>query len=153
MLTRISPPDQGELVRIAPSGTPVRLTPAPSTTTAVIRALTLTDKLTITGSTPHYTANELGTGRGLTYEWELVVADILDRLAVIEGGGLPNVYIQTQATPAATWTITHNLGTTPVTVLTDPTGQVVWAEIDYPDVNTAVVTFASPFAGIAVLRA
>lgn len=57
-------------------------------------------------------------------------------------------HTHTQATPAATWTITHNLGRHPaaVTVL-DHHGHQLVADTAFPDNTTVTVTFAAPAAG------
>jgi hypothetical protein len=51
--------------------------------------------------------------------------------------------------PAATWTITHNLGrAVHVTVVGDD-GFAVISDTEHPDPNTVVITFAFPFSGRA----
>lgn len=53
--------------------------------------------------------------------------------------------------PAATWTITHNRGRyTHVTVIGDD-GREVTSDVEHPDLNTTVITFAAPFSGKAVI--
>lgn len=53
--------------------------------------------------------------------------------------------------PAATWTIEHGRGRrVHVTVLGDD-GSEVTTDVTHPDLNTTVITFASPFAGKAVI--
>lgn len=55
-----------------------------------------------------------------------------------------------QDAPSARWVITHTLGHLPsVTVIVD--GEEVDADPDYPDINTVIITFASPQTGTAVL--
>jgi hypothetical protein len=64
----------------------------------------------------------------------------------VPGGG---VYTFEQNIPSAVWVIVHGFGTIlPVTVL-DSSGQTVEGDVEYPDENTAIVTFSAPFAGIA----
>lgn len=54
-------------------------------------------------------------------------------------------YVQT--TPAASWPVVHNLGRHPYAVtLTVGTSQV-FTDLDFPDLNTVVLTFATPTAG------
>lgn len=58
-----------------------------------------------------------------------------------------------QATPAATWTILHSLGTKPSVVVlldSDPTVPVV-TDVFYPDLATVVLEFLSPESGYAYL--
>lgn len=63
------------------------------------------------------------------------------------------VYTFTQATPAAQWTIPHNLGRRPPIVLrlaSDPQ-EPVYTDVTYVDENTALVTWPSPESGWADL--
>jgi hypothetical protein len=57
-----------------------------------------------------------------------------------------------QTTPAAVWTITHNLGYYPAGVRTeDSTGTEIMGATDYPNANTVRVTFNWPVSGTAYL--
>lgn len=56
-------------------------------------------------------------------------------------------YTYTQTTPAASWQVTHNLGRYPAAVLVIVGGSIVETDIDLPDINTAVLTFAQPTSG------
>lgn len=58
-------------------------------------------------------------------------------------------FTHTQASPAATWTITNTLGRYPASVLIVIGTELVDADIEFPDVDTIVVTFATPTAGRA----
>lgn len=60
-------------------------------------------------------------------------------------------FIHTQSTPAATWTITHNLGRVPLSCEVSISNEVVYTDVSYPDTTTAVLTFASPQSGVARL--
>lgn len=55
----------------------------------------------------------------------------------------------TQATPAASWTFTHNLNRRPATVLVvdDYPGVLVYTDVTYPDLNTVAFTFPTPTSG------
>lgn len=64
-----------------------------------------------------------GTSTGSAFEWE-------------------------QSTPAATWTINHDLGRFPYNSEVTVDGEVVFADVEYPDSSTAVVVFASPTSGV-----
>lgn len=55
-----------------------------------------------------------------------------------------------QSSPAATWTIQHNLNRYPL-VSVVVAGELVDADIEYSDLNTVAVVFASPVAGVATL--
>jgi hypothetical protein len=79
--------------------------------------------------------------------------------AQVGGGGFfpgpaPNdgTYTFTQLVPAAVWTITHNLAGFPSVALTDPAGNVVIAQVQYPNSNQVIATFTPPFAGNAFLN-
>jgi hypothetical protein len=102
-------------------------------------------------------AGEIGSGRGLTYEWEFFVANLLGRIQSLEGGGGGGggggvSYVHTQSAAAATWSITHAMGTKPVVTVVSVTGQQLLTQVDYPDNNTTVITHAMPYAGTAYLR-
>lgn len=60
-------------------------------------------------------------------------------------GGSGFSYVQT--TPAASWPVVHNLGRHPYAVLCTIGGSEVIADIDFPDLNTIVITHASPVSG------
>lgn len=56
----------------------------------------------------------------------------------------------TQTAPSTTWTINHTLGHLPqVTIVVD--GEEVDADVDYPNINTVVISFGSPQSGVAEL--
>jgi hypothetical protein len=59
-------------------------------------------------------------------------------------------FLHTQATPAATWVVTHNLNRRPtvVVILTGSTEQV-WPDVSYPDRMTVSLEFPTPSTGIA----
>lgn len=68
-------------------------------------------------------------------------------------GAAGGSFSYTQAVPASTWTIHHNLGTRPVPVIlldTDPLAPV-WTDMQYVDANTLVLTFPTPVTGRAYL--
>lgn len=58
------------------------------------------------------------------------------------------VYVHTQSTPAATWTISHGLGRVPHGVTVYISGELVDTDVDV-DATTVVLTFSSPMAGEA----
>lgn len=59
-------------------------------------------------------------------------------------GSDPTVYTYTNA---ATWTVAHNLGRIPQVQLVDDLSAQFDADVEFPDLNTAVVTHASPKSG------
>ena len=98
---------------------------------------------------------DIGSGRGLTYEWEFVAAGLYDRVDTLEQAAPPTgttFYFHNQTVPASSWTIPHNLGTAPDVLVLDALGQQLFAEVHYPDTDTAVVIHGSPHAGSAYLR-
>lgn len=61
-------------------------------------------------------------------------------------------YTHVQGTPAATWSIVHNMGYRPNFVVEDSDGEVVLGgDPDYPDANTLVIHFGASFSGVAYL--
>jgi hypothetical protein len=67
------------------------------------------------------------------------------------GGGA--AYTHVQSTPAATWTVEHDLGLKPVpiAVLLDSYDGPAWCDVTYPDSNTAVITLDSAETGRATV--
>lgn len=70
--------------------------------------------------------------------------------------GLPgaaggSVVAFTQASPAGTWVITHNLNRLVFVTVVDATGRELLADIDQSDPNTVSITFATPESGKAVV--
>jgi hypothetical protein len=66
----------------------------------------------------------------------------------LKGGGDKN-YVYTQSTPAASWTVSHNLGKRPAVVVVDSAEDVVYGDIQYIDDNTVTLTFSGAFSGKA----
>jgi hypothetical protein len=57
-------------------------------------------------------------------------------------------FIYTQSTAAATWTVTHTLGFVPNNAEITIGGEVVDADIEFPDNTAVVITCATPQAGV-----
>lgn len=51
-----------------------------------------------------------------------------------------------QPSPAAQWTITHNLGKYPAPAI-QINNELVYADVEYVDDNTVVITFPEPYSG------
>lgn len=66
----------------------------------------------------------------------------------LKGGGDKN-YVHTQSTPAASWTVSHNLGKRPAVVVVDSAEDVVYGDIQYINDNTVTLTFSGAFSGKA----
>ncbi len=69
----------------------------------------------------------------------------LQPLPAASGGA--SRYDHTQTTPAATWTVTHGLNRYPNATALDTARNRIWPDLQYPDLNTAVVIHAEPLAG------
>jgi hypothetical protein len=67
------------------------------------------------------------------------------------GGGGAAAYVHTQASPATTWTINHNLGFRPSVELLDSGSQEIDGDIAHPTINQTVVTLNPATAGLARL--
>jgi hypothetical protein len=60
-------------------------------------------------------------------------------------------YVHNQSIPSDTWTIVHDLQFVPNITVVDSGGTVVEGSYNYPDANTAVLSFSHPFSGKAYL--
>jgi hypothetical protein len=56
-----------------------------------------------------------------------------------------------QTSPAAVWTIVHNLGLFPSVTVVDSAGTLIEGDLAFPDMNTVTVTFSAAFSGVACL--
>lgn len=92
---------------------------------------------------------------GVAIEIQVIAADIQDLQYAIEeiiaGRGV-STYIHDQATPAASWTITHNLGKYPSVFMVDSAGTVVTGDITYLSDDSLRVDCSGAFAGKAYLN-
>ena len=84
-----------------------------------------------------------------TNKSDLVAA--INELAARETRISGSAYMYTQTTPAAVWTINHNLGLWPTVSILDPGGNEIEADVTHPSVNQLVIRFAIPIAGLARL--
>ena len=84
---------------------------------------------------------------------DLVAA--INELAARPPGGAGNSsaasYQHSQASPAVTWTINHNLGFRPSVSIVDTGGNEIEADVRHTGVNQLVIVFAIPLAGVARL--
>jgi hypothetical protein len=67
----------------------------------------------------------------------------------VTAAGLVSSYRHIQTTPAATWTVVHNLGYYPNITVVDSTGRAVVGEVTYTSVNVVTLTFSAAFGGEA----
>ena len=56
------------------------------------------------------------------------------------------------STPAATWTVSHGFGSHPIVAVLDDTLAEMTASVEWPDLNTVVVTHATPTTGRVLVR-
>lgn len=102
--------------------------------------------------------DDIASGRGLTYEWEIIAASLVNRVQTVEdavdaGGSTGGLrYLHTQSVPSSSWNVPHNLATKPGVVVVSNAGQLLMAEVHYPDDNNTVIVFGTPFTGTAYLR-
>lgn len=59
-------------------------------------------------------------------------------------------YLHTQAAPASTWIVTHNLGLKVGCTLFDTSGELIYGDVTQGSLSTTTITFPSPIAGYAV---
>lgn len=59
-------------------------------------------------------------------------------------------YIHYQIAASSQWNINHNLGKHPAIVVIDTAHSVVYCNIEYIDLNNAVLTFNYEFSGTAI---
>lgn len=68
------------------------------------------------------------------------------------GGSGVGYYLYTQGTPAANWTITHNLGFHPDIQVFDSAGDQVEGDVTHVSINEITVHFSAAFSGWAYLN-
>jgi len=61
-------------------------------------------------------------------------------------------FVFTQANPATTWTITHNLNKFPSVSVVDSANDIVYGDVTYTNTNSLTVTFTAAFSGKAYLN-
>ncbi len=57
------------------------------------------------------------------------------------------------ATASDRWVIEHNLGAYPTVLTFDDNGEEMDGDVTYPSAAVAVISFAKPFGGLALLKA
>ena len=75
-------------------------------------------------------------------------------LAYIEDNGTftQDTFVYQQLSSGSVWVINHNLGTFPSVTIIDSSGNTVFGDITYTDVNTVTLTFSAAFTGTAYLN-
>jgi len=92
-----------------------------------------------------------GAELGLTGQVLAKSADGQWRPATVGGGGGLTNFVVLQATPSATWSITHPLGRYPQVTVLDSDGNRVFPDVEYGGINAVTITHAEPLAGTAIL--
>ena len=83
----------------------------------------------------------------------VVFDPLLGELTVHPGQAAGSYFSFTQAAPAATWTVVHNLGRIPVVSVLNAAGQEVLADVEHGSINATTITHGSPMAGSATFVA
>lgn len=65
--------------------------------------------------------------------------------------GIGSSYTHTQASPSASWVITHNLGFRPTVYVTDTAGDECVGDVLHNSTSQLTITFSASFAGQARL--
>ncbi len=105
----------------------------------------------ITARSEYSVASEVEVGGVI----EVVVSDGDPAVIDVQAGppGPPGTssasYLHTQASPASTWTVNHNLGTRPVIAVRDTGGQEILAAITHASANQALISFVAAKTGTA----
>ena len=129
------------------------VTPVPQDTQVAVREA-LSETAQQLRTLPTLTRADLATGRGLTYEWEFFVDQLMRQIAAGGGGGGTGVqtFEFAQNSAASVWTVTHNFGGYPTVLILDQNGQELCAELHYPDEDKVVIVHGQPYTGTAYLR-
>jgi hypothetical protein len=61
-------------------------------------------------------------------------------------------YTDDHTTSEAVWTVAHGLAKYPLVLVLDATGEQVFPDIDYPDIDTVVITHGRAMTGTAIFR-
>lgn len=67
------------------------------------------------------------------------------------GAGNTRRHVHSQASPSATWSISHTLGGKPSVMVVDTADTVVFGDVTYVSNTEVRVEFTAPFAGFAYL--
>ena len=138
------------------TGGAVGLSSANPALAAEIAAETAGRQAADTGLTNELTAEAIARTAGDNANAAAIASEAAARRAdraasIARDATAAKVFVYTQATPATSWSITHNLGMTPAVVISDSAGTLIEGDVSYPDLNNVVLSFAAGFAGTAYL--
>lgn len=89
---------------------------------------------------------------GLEVTTQTIVVNLPNSVVVTNIGGTDfEPFIFTQSSPAAVWTINHNLGRAVAVDVYGPGGLGVIVDIQHISDNQTVITAGSAFTGVAVI--
>lgn len=97
---------------------------------------------------------EVVEGEGPDVTIEVVEQNVVISEAVVglQGASGDKHYHHAQATPSATWSITHNLGKRPAVTVVDSGGNEWITNVEHVSDNALVIRFTAPFSGNAYLN-
>ena len=82
-----------------------------------------------------------------------LLADSIYALAAYPGGGTGDAnYVFNQLSPAAVWTVAHNLGKWPAVTIVDDNDELIYADVEFVDNDSLTITFSTAVAGRAFIN-
>ena len=102
------------------------------------------------------TKEVLGKDGASAYELAVVngfVGNVAAWLLSLRGatGAVGGVFAFAQSTPLSVWNVNHNLGYYPNVSVVDSTGEKVYGDIHYVNINNVQLSFVGSFSGNAYL--
>lgn len=65
------------------------------------------------------------------------------------GSGGDLTFTHTQGVASDTWSVAHNLNKFPSVIIVNDSGMLIYADVEYVDINNVTITFAAPETGKA----
>ena len=93
-----------------------------------------------------------GQNPNVTIEVTEQAVVISEAVVGLQGTSGDKHYQHVQATPSATWSITHNLGKRPAVTVVDSGGNEWITNVEHVSDNALVIRFTAPFSGNAYLN-
>lgn len=91
---------------------------------------------------------------GLAEAWALLKArleDLLGGTSIPAAPGAAGTRVFLFDTPAAVWTVNHNLQARPPAQVTDLVGEVITGDVSYPNLNQLVIRHSTPLTGMVAI--